>query len=189
MTPATRETADHAELARAIERLLPITTRDTPDYAEVSFGECQAQAMTMEPDTWLALNQLPALLSEIAALRAKTDPANWNDREDEWSKDIEAAHPVNSTAPDRHKHFDTAMSMVGNRHGKYALVGLVHWLLTRATQAERQRDELRKALEWYGEQARLARLIHREGDAGRHALADDGGRRARQSLANHGADQ
>lgn len=64
---------DHAELARAIERLLPITTRNTPDYAEVSFGECQAQAMTMEPDTWLALNQLPALLSEIAALRGERD--------------------------------------------------------------------------------------------------------------------
>lgn len=34
---------------------------------------------------------------------------------------------------------------------------------------------LRAELEWYGEQARLARLIHSEGDAGRHALAGDGG--------------
>ncbi|HEY5793428.1 MAG TPA: hypothetical protein VIU82_00310 [Bosea sp. (in: a-proteobacteria)] len=39
------------------------------------------------------------------------------------------------------------------------------------------------ALEWYGEQARLARLIHSEGDAGRHALANDGGRRAREAHA------
>lgn len=61
---------DHAELAIAIGRLLPISIRETPDYAEVSFGECQAQAMTMEPDTWLALNQLPALLAENAALRS-----------------------------------------------------------------------------------------------------------------------
>ena len=31
--------------------------------------------------------------------------------------------------------------------------------------------------------ARLARLIHSEGDAGRHALQDDGGLMARQALA------
>jgi hypothetical protein len=42
--------------------------------------------------------------------------------------------------------------------------------------------ELAEALAWYGEQARLARLIHSEGDAGRHALQDDGGKRARAIL-------
>ena len=39
------------------------------------------------------------------------------------------------------------------------------------------------ALEWYGEQARLARLIHDEGDAGRHALSRDGGKLATDTLA------
>ena len=43
-------------------------------------------------------------------------------------------------------------------------------------------ERLRGALAWYGEQARLARLIHGEGDAGRNALAADGGTRARQAL-------
>jgi len=42
--------------------------------------------------------------------------------------------------------------------------------------------ELETALAWYGEQARLCRLIHSEGDAGRNALADDGGKRARDVL-------
>lgn len=41
---------------------------------------------------------------------------------------------------------------------------------------------LEKALGWYGEQARLARLIHSEGDKGRYALAEDGGSRARATL-------
>lgn len=45
-------------------------------------------------------------------------------------------------------------------------------------------DPVRAALAWYGEQARLARLIHREGDSGRHALADDGGKRAAAALAS-----
>ena len=43
--------------------------------------------------------------------------------------------------------------------------------------------QLREALAWYGEQARLARLIHSEGDAGRHALDADGGKRARAALS------
>ena len=40
-----------------------------------------------------------------------------------------------------------------------------------------------EALEWYGEQTRLCRLIHGEGDAGRQALAADGGKRAQSALA------
>jgi hypothetical protein len=41
---------------------------------------------------------------------------------------------------------------------------------------------LEEALIWYGEQARLCRLITREGDVGRHALDADGGKRAREAL-------
>lgn len=40
-----------------------------------------------------------------------------------------------------------------------------------------------EVLAWYGEQARLARLIHSEGDAGRNALQADGGKRANAILA------
>ena len=46
---------------------------------------------------------------------------------------------------------------------------------------------LREAVEWYGEQARLARLIHSEGDAGRSALAADGGKRALAALSKPNA--
>lgn len=50
-----------------------------------------------------------------------------------------------------------------------------------ATLRERVRV-LEAELGWYGEQARLARLIHSEGDEGRWALAEDGGKRARATL-------
>jgi hypothetical protein len=43
-------------------------------------------------------------------------------------------------------------------------------------------EALEAALAWYGEQARLSRLIHSGGDTGRHALANDGGKRAAQLL-------
>ena len=42
--------------------------------------------------------------------------------------------------------------------------------------------ELLEALAWYGEQARLARLIHSEGDKGRQALAADGGEKASAAI-------
>lgn len=45
-----------------------------------------------------------------------------------------------------------------------------------------EKKALREALEWYGENARLARLIHSDGDKGRFALAEDGGERARAAL-------
>jgi hypothetical protein len=43
--------------------------------------------------------------------------------------------------------------------------------------------ELRETLAWYGDNARLARLVHSGGDPGRHALAGDGGKRAQAMLA------
>ena len=49
--------------------------------------------------------------------------------------------------------------------------------------ARAENERLRKELTWYGEQSRLARIIHSEGDAGRHALQADGGNRARAALA------
>lgn len=42
---------------------------------------------------------------------------------------------------------------------------------------------LRGALEWYGENTRLARLSHSEGDLGRDNLARDGGKISRAALA------
>lgn len=45
-------------------------------------------------------------------------------------------------------------------------------------------EKLREALAWYGEQARLCRLIHSQGDLGRHALQNDGGTIARAALGD-----
>ena len=45
---------------------------------------------------------------------------------------------------------------------------------------------LTEALEWYGERARLARLIHSGGDPARFELSDDGGKRARRALSEEG---
>ncbi|MBG7616520.1 hypothetical protein IWC96_14675 [Brevundimonas sp. BAL450] len=52
-----------AKVQAALARVLPVVCVDTPDYAEMTFGESRSQAMTVEPDTFLALNDLPALLA------------------------------------------------------------------------------------------------------------------------------
>lgn len=50
------------ELEEALERLttamrliMPITTNNTADYAEIAFGDHPTQAMTMIPDTWIGI--------------------------------------------------------------------------------------------------------------------------------------
>jgi hypothetical protein len=55
----------------------------------------------------------------------------------------------------------------------------------RIAELEAEVAAAREVIEWYGEQARLARLIHSEGDAGRNALAADGGKHARAFLARN----
>lgn len=66
-----------------------------------------------------------------------------------------------------------------------AVAGLIERLERaerRVKALEEQRERLEQTLTWYGEQARLARLIHSEGDLGRRNLATDGGGRARAAL-------
>ena len=44
------------ELLGLLAPFLPINAVDTRDYAELSFGDHQTQAMTMQPDDWIALS-------------------------------------------------------------------------------------------------------------------------------------
>jgi hypothetical protein len=39
-------------LIAALAKICPIETRNTPDYAELTFGDHQTQAMTMQPADW-----------------------------------------------------------------------------------------------------------------------------------------
>lgn len=48
---------------------------------------------------------------------------------------------------------------------------------------QKENAKLRETLEWYGEQARLCRLVTSEGEKGRQALDHDGGKKA-QSVLN-----
>lgn len=66
-------------------------------------------------------------LNVIAALRHEMKQIlDWEDVKDQWSEAIKAAHPTRNNV---HDYWATAMTMVGHRHSKYALVELVNWLL------------------------------------------------------------
>ena len=45
----------------------PVTSRDTADYAEITFGSSQTQAMSMEPATLLAINDVFAAIPDLRA--------------------------------------------------------------------------------------------------------------------------
>ena len=67
----------------AIERIFPVHVTETPDYAELAFNECAAQAMTMEPDTWTALNSLASDLRLILSLLRPAAPDAGGGEDDE----------------------------------------------------------------------------------------------------------
>jgi hypothetical protein len=58
----------------------------------------------------------------------------------------------------------------------------VLWLMGLHSADQARIAQLEGVVKWYGEQARLARLIHSEGDEGRHAIHMDGGSRSRAAL-------
>lgn len=64
----------------------------------------------------------------------------WDDKPDEHTVAIAAAHPLKQDTTASHERYARALKMVENRHSKYALVDLVHWLLTRAETAEAEAD-------------------------------------------------
>lgn len=51
------------KLREALRPFMPIRVNNTPDYAELTFGEHPTQAMTMQPDDWQRLNDAYAALS------------------------------------------------------------------------------------------------------------------------------
>ena len=78
-------------LVERASRLLPVVVNMTQDYAELSFGDAHpTQAMTMQPDDWLALNEIVAALTaqadEIERLRKLARP-QWFYYGDDCSSD------------------------------------------------------------------------------------------------------
>ena len=59
---------------------------------------------------------------------------HWEDKKDEWTDAIRAAHPTRSES---HDEWGTAMRMVGHRHSKGELVALVNWLLVLVARGEK----------------------------------------------------
>lgn len=74
-------------------------------------------------------------VSVVDYLRARN---TWEDKKDEWTDAIRAAHPTRSES---HDEWGTAMRMVGHRHSKGELVALVNWLLVSKNRVGKQLQE------------------------------------------------
>ncbi len=119
----------------------------------------------------------------------------WNRYDKNWNCWLFAAMP-RAAAPDLAQAALTAMA---ERDALQARHDDDRQELNRMTAEMEERHErfvalqarvkaLEAGLAWYGEQSRLARLIHSEGDAGRHAIANDGGAKARALLSKGSPD-
>ncbi len=73
------------------------------------------------------------VMGDDRMLNAQDRPSavTWAEKKDQFSDRIISAHPMESRDDDRHIRYALAMEMIHNRHGKYALVDLVNWLLTK----------------------------------------------------------
>lgn len=83
-----------------------------------ALSEDQLRRKVMEQRRYIGL------LVEIERQRI----AEWSDKPLPEDEAISAAHPIET---DRHDLYAEAMRLVGARHSKHKLVGLVNWLLYR----------------------------------------------------------
>lgn len=105
---------------------LEILTKDRDEWKKRALSkerhEHALEVMSAEKNEW----QRRALAAEAVAA--------WeDDTPDEWTEQINEAHPARSNA---HDEYGVAMKMVGNRRSKQALVALVTWLLVRRAGAK-----------------------------------------------------
>ncbi|EYB67278.1 hypothetical protein DEIPH_ctg045orf0007 [Deinococcus phoenicis] len=151
-----------------------ITRRGRPATLSLAEGIDRADAHLMAASPTLAHTALSALARAEAAERRSALLEYDNDGHQQYLAALLSDLPEGN-ARDR---LARLLAAWGQEPGQSAYVPRGE--LDAALERERG---LREELAWYGEQARLCRLIHSEGDAGRHALAADGGQRARIALA------
>lgn len=109
-----------------------------PFPSKRSYAKADAILSTPSGEVERLKGELEEARAEIAQ-RDAVAKAAWGDQRDEHSDAIDAAHPCETKD---FASFDTALTMVGKRRGKYELVGLVNWLLVRAQSSEAQVSDL-----------------------------------------------
>lgn len=196
--PTTRETADHAELARLAEAA---THKSWAAFTDDSGGRPHTNLVSFDPTTDCALSisgahkndpnvafiaaanpaTVLSLLSEIAALRGERDRLRnaVSKSNDEICQSLGKAlgHPW---FKDDQANFPGSTETDGVCVGDHVAESIADEASRRLTQAERQRDELRKALETIGEMAPSTCET---------SLAHDMAQFASQTIDNQGADQ
>ncbi len=140
---------------------------DFSDEANTRYSANSAHIVTFAPPAVLALIAQARRARELGA-----ENANLRQQAESWAME---ARCHRSSLHEAYQHITGATGEPGNWNGARPIIKAFDALRARIRKLER-------ALQWYGEQARLARLIHSEGDAGRHALANDGGTKALNAL-------
>jgi hypothetical protein len=111
-----------------------ITIQRNPTPLEKYFDEMRAE-----------IAQLRTALAEARAKldRYEFDERSANNEHKKFAAEIAAAHPTESNDPDSDDRYVTALALVSERHGKYELVDLVHWLLTERDTARAKEGQVK----------------------------------------------
>lgn len=99
-----------------------------PEWIEAAYRAANAPDHT-RPQQYVdaALEVVaPLIAAEARKQMAEEIAGEWGDKHDDLSDAITAAHPVHTKD---HATFLRALNLISARHSKYALVGLVHYLL------------------------------------------------------------
>jgi hypothetical protein len=123
---------------------------------------------------------LSALVGRLTELAGKWTPGPWEiDPDRRRSQCVYSDDATGSLiARTGGKGFEYVNRARDEEDANAALIALAPDMAQAILDMQAEVERLRAALEWYGENARLARLIHSGGDSGRAALANDGGKRA-----------
>jgi len=174
--PTTRETADHAELARTLEALAVEAS------ASRNIDGAESMMVSVQTIYDLIVNR-NALLSEIAALRGEMERSL-------PSISLDGEHAISD-----HRRW-LARQLLDSRldDGEAYSIVAYHPAITdlRTTQAERQRDELRRAVEAAANLFRLCTeptMFENASTLNVYAQMTEWLVRNRPLIANPGADQ
>lgn len=97
---------------------------------------------TLRPDE-LSAERDRAVARAEKAEQERDEALHWEDVDDEWTEQIDAAFPTRSGS---HQQYAAARKMVGHRHSKGQLVALVNWILVERDAALSRTESLREVL-------------------------------------------
>jgi len=125
--PAPRPMTPAEQMREAAAQEIENKKYGAGHFAPVAEVAASIRALPLPPD--LRDAEIATLRAEVERLKALVS-SPWDDKPLPEDHAIHAAHPMHSDDFQAAQRYLRAVNLVSARHGKYALVNLVNWLLS-----------------------------------------------------------